>query len=91
MDVLKVLKVRLYISQESCVRNLHSQLQSLQSNVARAIEALNKGQALDENLIQNAGGFATHIAKYNLGLELAPYLEAPEPELDPKSLAAVLK
>lgn len=61
--------------QTSTKRELEHALKQLRARVNASIEGLEKGEELDPNLIMNASGIATHIARYNLLRDLLPYVE----------------
>lgn len=74
-DDVRSLRASLSLKHNNNVATLVGELRYLRQRIEIAEEAMANGQPLDEHMIHNAGQLTARIARYNLHLEIAPYLE----------------
>ena len=75
MDTTSRLRDRLQREHSSAKAKIQADLIFLRQGIERALQALERGDAVDEHLITNVNGTTHTIVHYNMQRDLIPYLE----------------
>lgn len=76
--MLRMLASKLSVDKDAARLHLESQLRSLSQEVESARKSLADGSRLNEHLIVNASGLSALIARWNMLLDLGPYMDKEE-------------